>query len=54
MTLLKGSFSALETREFPAGSFYIHMVQPMANATSITSSPRAAMVSSAGVGPTRT
>ena len=32
MTVLDGAFSALETREFPAGSFYVDMAQPMANA----------------------
>jgi hypothetical protein len=33
MTTLEGSFSELVAREFPAGSFYVDMAQPMANAT---------------------
>jgi hypothetical protein len=32
MAALDGKFSALETREFPAGSFSVDMAQPMANA----------------------
>ena len=32
MATLDGKFSALDTREFPAGSFYVDMAQPMANA----------------------
>jgi hypothetical protein len=32
MTTLDGTFSPLVTREFPAGSFYVDMAQPMANA----------------------
>lgn len=41
MTVLDGSFSALETREFPAGSFYIDMAQPMANAAFYYLEPQA-------------
>jgi hypothetical protein len=33
MTVLDGKFSEPLTREFPAGSFYVDMAQPMANAT---------------------
>jgi hypothetical protein len=33
MTELEGEFSEPLTREFPAGSFYVDMAQPMANAT---------------------
>jgi hypothetical protein len=32
MTVLDGAFTAIETREFPAGTFYVDMAQPMANA----------------------
>jgi dipeptidyl-peptidase-4 len=32
MTTLDGSFSPVATRDFPAGSFYVDMAQPMANA----------------------
>ena len=41
MTVLVGAFSALETREFPAGSFYVDMAQPMANATFYYLEPQA-------------
>jgi hypothetical protein len=33
MTTLDGKFSEPVTREFPAGSFYVDMAQPLANAT---------------------
>ena len=33
MTTLEGKFSEPVTREFPAGSFYVDMAQPMANTT---------------------
>jgi hypothetical protein len=32
MTVLDGAFSALEIREFPAGTYFLDMAQPMANA----------------------
>jgi hypothetical protein len=32
MTVLDGAFSELRGVEFPAGSFYVDMAQPMANA----------------------
>jgi hypothetical protein len=32
MTVLDGEFAPLAAREFPAGSFYVDMAQPMANA----------------------
>ena len=32
MTTLDGTFPPLVTRDFPAGSFYVDMAQPMANA----------------------
>ena len=41
MTTLDGAFSALETREFPAGSFYVDMAQPMANAAFYYLEPQA-------------
>jgi hypothetical protein len=41
MAVLDGSFSALETREFPAGSFYVDMAQPMANAAFYYLEPQA-------------
>ena len=40
MTTLDGSFSA-QTREFPAGSFYVDMAQPMANAAFYYLEPQA-------------
>ena len=41
MAALDGKFSALETREFPAGSFYVDMAQPMANAAFYYLEPQA-------------
>ena len=41
MAVLDGKFSALETREFPAGSFYVDMAQPMANAAFYYLEPQA-------------
>ena len=41
MTTLDGAFSALETRTFPAGSFYVDMAQPMANAAFYYLEPQA-------------
>ena len=41
MAALDGKFSALETREFPAGSFYLDMAQPMANAAFYYLEPQA-------------
>ncbi len=41
MTVLDGAFGALETREFPAGSFYVDMAQPMANAAFYYLEPQA-------------
>jgi hypothetical protein len=41
MTVLDGAFSALSTREFPAGSFYLDMAQPMANAAFYYLEPQA-------------
>jgi hypothetical protein len=41
MTVLDGAFSPLETREFPAGSFYLDMAQPMANAAFYYLEPQA-------------
>jgi hypothetical protein len=41
MTTLDGAFTALETREFPAGSFYVDMAQPMANAAFYYLEPQA-------------
>jgi hypothetical protein len=40
MTTLDGAFSS-ETRTFPAGSFYIDMAQPMANAAFYYLEPQA-------------
>ena len=41
MTVLDGTFSPLETRDFPAGSFYVDMAQPMANAAFYYLEPQA-------------
>jgi hypothetical protein len=41
MTVLDGTFSALQTKEFPAGSFYVDMAQPMANAAFYYLEPQA-------------
>ena len=41
MTVLDGAFAALETRDFPAGSFYVDMAQPMANAAFYYLEPQA-------------
>ena len=41
MTVLDGAFSPLETREFPSGSFYVDMAQPMANAAFYYLEPQA-------------
>ena len=41
MTTLDGTFSPLETREFPAGTFYVDMAQPMANAAFYYLEPQA-------------
>ncbi len=41
MTVLDGSFSPIETKEFPAGSFYVDMAQPMANAAFYYLEPQA-------------
>ena len=41
MAALDGTFSALETREFPVGSFYVDMAQPMANAAFYYLEPQA-------------
>jgi hypothetical protein len=41
MAALDGAFSPLETREFPAGSFYVDMAQPMANAAFYYLEPQA-------------
>ena len=41
MTVLDGAFTPLEAREFPAGSFYIDMAQPMANAAFYYLEPQA-------------
>ena len=41
MAVLDGAFSAPETREFPAGSFYVDMAQPMANAAFYYLEPQA-------------
>ena len=41
MTVLDGAFGAIETREFPAGSFYVDMAQPMANAAFYYLEPQA-------------
>ena len=41
MGVLDGAFTPLETREFPAGSFYVDMAQPMANAAFYYLEPQA-------------
>ena len=41
MRALDGEFRPLETREFPAGSFYIDLAQPMANAAFYYLEPQA-------------
>jgi hypothetical protein len=41
MTVLDGTFSPLAVREFPAGSFYLDMAQPMANAAFYYLEPQA-------------
>jgi len=41
MTVLNGAFSALQTRQFPAGSYYLDMAQPMANAAFYYLEPQA-------------
>ena len=41
MTTLDGTFSPMVTRDFPAGSFYVDMAQPMANATFYYLEPQA-------------
>lgn len=41
MTVLDGSFSALQTKEIPAGTFYVDMAQPMANAAFYYLEPQA-------------
>ena len=41
MGVLDGVFTPLETREFPAGSFYVDMAQPMANAAFYYLEPQA-------------
>lgn len=41
ITVLDGAFPPLETREFPAGSFYVDMAQPMANAAFYYLEPQA-------------
>lgn len=41
MTALEGEFSELMEREFPAGSFYLDMAQPMANAAFYYLEPQA-------------
>jgi hypothetical protein len=41
MTVLDGAFSPLQVREFPAGSFYVDMAQPMANAAFYYLEPQA-------------
>jgi hypothetical protein len=41
MRALDGAFSQLETRELPAGSFYVDMAQPMANAAFYYLEPQA-------------
>ncbi len=41
MTVLDGAFQPLETKEFPAGSFYLDMAQPMANAAFYYLEPQA-------------
>ena len=41
MTVLDGAFSALKVVEFPAGTFYVDMAQPMANAAFYYLEPQA-------------
>ena len=41
MTVLDGTFSPLATKEFPPGSFYLDMAQPMANAAFYYLEPQA-------------
>ena len=41
MTTLDGKFAPVATREFPAGSFYVDMAQPMANAAFYYLEPQA-------------
>ena len=41
MTTLDGKFETVATREFPAGSFYVDMAQPMANAAFYYLEPQA-------------
>ena len=41
MAALDGAFSTIESREFPAGSFYVDMAQPMANAAFYYLEPQA-------------
>lgn len=41
MTTLGGAFEKVATREFPAGSFYVDMAQPMANAAFYYLEPQA-------------
>jgi dipeptidyl-peptidase-4 len=41
MTVLDGAFSALQVREFPAGTIYVDMAQPMANAAFYYLEPQA-------------
>jgi hypothetical protein len=41
MTVLDGSFSPIETKEFSAGAFYVDMAQPMANAAFYYLEPQA-------------
>jgi dipeptidyl-peptidase-4 len=41
MTVLDGEFAPLAAREFPAGSFYVDMAQPMANAAFYYLEPQA-------------
>jgi hypothetical protein len=41
MTVLDGVFAAVAAKDFPAGSFYIDMAQPMANAAFYYLEPQA-------------
>ena len=41
MTTLDGAFEKVAAKEFPAGSFYVDMAQPMANATFYSLEPQA-------------
>jgi len=41
MTVLDGAFAAVEARTFPAGTFYVDMAQPMANAAFYYLEPQA-------------